>query len=85
MLPVQGAERLLAFYIRNLTRGKTQTHEDCGYRTKFEEQNFFYVMTSSANFKQHNNIHLIQKRLSTVLLHCTLRIVAYPDRKAPWM
>ena len=31
------------------------------------------------------SIHLIQKRLSSELLHCTLRIVAYPDRKAPWM
>ena len=30
-------------------------------------------------------IHLIQKRLSTELLHCALCIVAYPDRKAPWM
>ena len=30
-------------------------------------------------------IHLIQKRLSSELLHCALRIVAYPDRKAPWM
>ena len=30
-------------------------------------------------------IHLIKKRLSFELLHCTLRIVAYPDRKAPWI
>ena len=29
--------------------------------------------------------HLIQKRFSSELLHCALRIVAYPDRKAPWM
>ena len=29
-------------------------------------------------------IHLIQKRLSSELLHCALRVVAYPDRKAPW-
>ena len=28
-------------------------------------------------------IHLIQKRSSSELLHCALRIVAYPDRKAP--
>ena len=31
------------------------------------------------------DIHLIQKRLSSELLHCALRIVVYPDRKAPWM
>ena len=30
-------------------------------------------------------IHLIHKRLSSELLHCALRIVACPDRKAPWM
>ena len=30
-------------------------------------------------------LHLIQKRLSSELLHCALRIVAYPDRKAPWI
>ena len=30
-------------------------------------------------------IHLIQKRLSSELLHCALRIVAYPDCNAPWM
>ena len=30
-------------------------------------------------------IYLIQKRLSSELLHCVLRIVAYPDRNAPWM
>ena len=30
-------------------------------------------------------IHLIQKSLSSELLHCVLRIVAYPERKAPWM
>ena len=30
-------------------------------------------------------IHLIQKMLSSELLHCALRIVAYPDRNAPWM
>ena len=30
-------------------------------------------------------IDLIQKRLSSELLHCALRIVAYPDRKAPRM
>ena len=30
-------------------------------------------------------IHLIQNRLSSELLHCALRIVAYPDRNAPWM
>ena len=30
-------------------------------------------------------IHLIQKWLSSELLHCALRIVAYPERKAPWM
>ena len=30
-------------------------------------------------------IHLIQKRLSSELLPCALRIVAYPNRKAPWM
>ena len=30
-------------------------------------------------------IHLNQKRLSSELLHCVLRTVAYPDRKAPWM
>ena len=28
-------------------------------------------------------IHPIQKRLSSELLHCELRIVAYPDRTAP--
>ena len=31
------------------------------------------------------NIHLIQKRFSSELLHCALRIVTYPDRNAPWM
>ena len=38
--------------------------------------------------KQHlhsKGIHLIQKRLSSELLHCALRIVAYPDRKTPLM
>ena len=30
-------------------------------------------------------LHLIQKRLSSELLHCAVRIVAYTDRKAPWM
>ena len=29
--------------------------------------------------------HLVQKRLSSKLLHYALRIVACPDRKAPWM
>ena len=30
-------------------------------------------------------VHLIQKRLSSELLHCALCFAAYPDRKAPWM
>ena len=30
-------------------------------------------------------LYLIQKRLSSELLHCALRIVAYPDRNALWM
>ena len=30
-----------------------------------------------------SDIHLIKNRLSSELLHCALRIVAYPDRKAP--
>ena len=29
------------------------------------------------------HIHLIQKVLSSELLHCALRIVTYPDHKAP--
>ena len=37
------------------------------------------------NMHQNVNIHLIQKRLSSELLHCVLRIVAYQDCKAPWM
>ena len=47
--------------------------------------------SGSGNDSQHaeqlcsTQIHLIQKRLSSELLHCALRIVAYPDRNAPWM
>ena len=37
------------------------------------------------NMHQNVNIHRIQERLSSELLHCVLRIVAYQDRKAPWM
>ena len=41
------------------------------------------------SFLSFNNkgiyVHLVKKRLSSELLHCALRVVAYPDRNASWM
>ena len=41
--------------------------------------------TAATPFHHFTSIHLIQKRLSSELLQCALRIDAYPDRNAPWM
>ena len=57
---------------------------------------FFYLHSSklSINVKTlfleeivfvYVNIHLIQNRLSSELLHCALRIVAHLGRNALWM
>ena len=49
------------------------------------EKRFNYSYSTEYNVKYYLCIHLIKKRLSSELLHCALRIVAYPDRKEPWM
>ena len=52
---------------------------------KKDNQQIAYTSYAYLEILYINGIYLIQKWLSSELLHCALRIVAYPDRNTQWM